>query len=308
MPRRRLAAAGAVAAATAVITSATLGAPASAAVPAQQPPLAAAARGAMAAPQATAGQPAVALQVAGALAGVQPGGPITLARGQGAGPRFVAATQNVRSTNWGGYVALRRGTRFRYVRATFFVPYLHCAQTPGGYSGHWVGLDGLKNATVEQDGILAACQGSTPAYAAWWEMFPNPPVYPNIAVRPGNSILASVFYSARTHRFTLALTDTTNGHHFAVMKSCPASCQRTTAEVISEAPSSGAGILPLADFRAEGYSSIRVTSQHGRRGGLRARWWNTLSVTTVNGHGAVLDQPTSIFRGTAFGMYWMRMS
>ena len=63
------------------------------------------------------------------------------------------------SQNWGGYVAQQHGVKFRYVRATFFVPYVDCASTPSSFSGHWVGLDGAGNATVEQDGILAACQG-----------------------------------------------------------------------------------------------------------------------------------------------------
>jgi len=239
---------------------------------------------------------------------VQPGGPLGLA---GGGPTsrkgITESTQNVVSDNWGGYVALQPGTRFRYIQATFFVPYVDCTSTPDSFSGHWVGLDGASNGTVEQDGILAACQGSTPQYAAWYEMFPQPPVYPDITIRPGNSIVASVYFSASTNRFTLRVTDTTNGEHFTVTRACPAgsTCARASAEAISEAPSGGSGILPLTDFRAEGYSGITVTSRYGRRGGLRSPFWNTLAVTTQNTTGTVLDQPTGIFRGTAFSMYWM---
>jgi peptidase A4-like protein len=246
-----------------------------------------------------------------AATSIQPGGPLGLATGSHASRESIAeSTQNVVSDNWGGYIALKSGTRFRYVQSTFFVPYVDCAGTPDSFSGHWVGLDGASNASVEQDGILAACQGRTPLYAAWYEMFPQPPVYPDITIRPGDSIVASVYYNSSTHKFTLKLTDTTNGRHFSVTRSCPpgASCQRTSAEAISEAPSGATGVLPLTDFRAEGYSGIKVTSQAGRHAGLRSASWNTLAVTTVNSSGTVLDQPTAIFHGTAFSMYWMAES
>jgi hypothetical protein len=221
---------------------------------------------------------------------------------------WAGMTRNVTSDNWGGFAAGHPGTRFRYIQGTFFVPYLDCARSPGAFSGHWVGIDGLGSPTVEQDGIVAACRGTTPVYASWYEMFPRPPVYSSMRVRPGNTIFASVAYSARTHRFTLTLTNTTNGQSFTVAKRCPSGsvCRRSSVEAISEAPSGAHGPLPLADFRAESYTNVRATSQDGHRAGLRSRFWNTLSITTVSfGSGKLLDQPTSIYRGTAFGMYWM---
>jgi hypothetical protein len=105
---------------------------------------------------------------AGTLAHVKPGGPMALPRNQSSAPRaFSGKTVNVVSQNWGGYVARQHGVKFRYVRAAFFVPYVDCASTPSSFSGHWVGLDDAGNGTVEQDGILAACQGTTPVYSAW---------------------------------------------------------------------------------------------------------------------------------------------
>ena len=52
------------------------------------------------------------------------------------------------------------------------------------------------------------------------------------------------------------LRDVTNGRHFSPDPQCAAkACIRSSAEVISEAPSNGSGgILPLADYRAAGYS------------------------------------------------------
>jgi hypothetical protein len=288
-PRIGVTAAGALAAALAA--SAFAAAPAASAVPG---PVTARVR---------AGTPA-----APVVAKVQPGGPITTTRGQRSQARaFSASTSNIVSSNWGGYVAGRQGVRFRFVRATYFVPYLDCASGGASYSGHWVGLDGLGSSTVEQDGILAACSGTTAQYSAWYEMFPLPPVYSSMTVRPGNSIVSSVYYNQNSREFTLSLTNTTTGASFTTTKMCPggSSCQRLTAEAISEAPSSGASILPLSNFRAESFSGVVVTSQQGQRGGLRAPWWNTLAVTTVSEKGTIMDQPTSIAKGTAFSCYWM---
>jgi hypothetical protein len=141
-------------------------------------------------------------------------------------------------------------------------------------------------------------------------MFPRSPVYKSIPIQPGDSIEASVYYRAGARTFTLALTDTTNGGHFSVTRTCPAgsTCRRTSAEVISEAPSSNGSVLPLTDFSAESYSSVAVTDRAGQRGGLRAPNWDTLSIATENSGGNVLDQPTQLSRGAAFDMYWMRAS
>jgi hypothetical protein len=244
------------------------------------------------------------------IARLQPGGPAVLAgslRTAASGTAGTSgSTASAYSLNWGGYAA--SGTRFRYVRATFFVPYLDCSVTPDAFSGHWAGLDGLHNSTVEQAGISADCSGLTPTYRAWYEMTPKPPAFQDIVIRPGDPVVASVFYDRRTRRFTLSVRDTANGHHFRHTATCPsaATCQRATAEVISEAPLGRNGYLPLADFRAQGFSGVRVTSQAGQRGFLRSPHWSTTKITTVNPHGAILDQPSSLYRGSTFEMYWLR--
>jgi hypothetical protein len=237
---------------------------------------------------------------------IQPGGPLLPAGYARIHP--ITNTINVVAGNWGGYAASRQGTRFRYVRASFFVPYVDCKTAPNSFSGHWAGLDGFSNGTVEQTGILAACDGSTPIYSAWYEMFPNPPVYPNIKIHPGESIVASVYYDRATRKFRVSLTDTTNGQHFSRLLGCPrgSACQRTSAEVISEAPSGKTGVLPLANFRAESFVGTKLTSASGHRDGLRSARWNTYRITTVSrSSGRVLDQPTSLMRGSAFSTYWM---
>lgn len=238
---------------------------------------------------------------------VDPGGPALLIRKHPArGP--VMSTNSLASLNWGGYAAFRPGTRFRFVAGTFFVPYLDCATTPNAQSAHWVGIDGLHDSTVEQAGISANCHGSTPVYSAWYELVPNGPVFPHITIRPGDSIAASVYFSRSTSRFTMRLADTTDGQHFSHTAACPAgaTCDRTAAEAISEPPLGHDGYLPLANFRAVGYTNIRVTDQAGNRGGLRSRWWDTSRLTTVTPSGTVLDQPTVLRRGRSFVLYWLK--
>ena len=235
---------------------------------------------------------------------------MVLARGRRAGARWLAQRAGeVQSTNWGGYAATMPGQPFRFIRGTFFVPYVNCSTTPDSFSAHWVGMDGFGTDTVEQAGVLAACNGGTPRYAAWYEMFPRFPVYPGIAIRPGDSVTVSLFFQRSTGRFTIVLTDTSNGAHFSRSLACPSgsTCQRSSVEVISEPPSSGGQVLPLTDFRAESFTGIRVTDQAGHRGTLRSGGWDTVKIINVSAaHNAVLDQPTQLFQGTAFDNYWMR--
>ena len=105
------------------------------------------------------------------------------------------------------------------------------------------------------------------------------------------------------------LRDTTNGRHFTRTLKCAAkACIRSSAEVISEAPSNGSGgILPLADYRAASFSGITLTTSRGRRSGLSSRYWNTYQIIGVGDSSHELAaQPTSLFRGQAFSDYWFR--
>ena len=227
-----------------------------------------------------------------------------------AGPGRVVDGRNVvvHSLNWAGYAAARAGTAFRSVRATFFVPYIDCRSTPGSYSSHWVGLDGLGSSSVEQLGVAAGCAGSQPQYYAWYEMYPKP-VSGVFAVKAGNAIVASVYYQAQHRRFILTLRDLTTGRHFIRSEKCAAkTCLRSSAEVISEAPSDTSGnILPLADYRAASFSGVGLTSSAGHRGGLVSRWWSTYQIIGVGQSSRqVTQQPTSLFRGQAFTNYWIR--
>ena len=241
---------------------------------------------------------------------VSPGGPMVIAgRAAPDGPARPGRAI-IHSLNWAGYAGNRAGTRFRYVSAAFQVPYLDCAAAPKSYSSHWVGLDGLGSASVEQVGIEADCSGSRAQYYAWYEMYPKP-VSVAFQVRVGNAIQASVTYKRSARKFVLTLRDTTNGRHLSRTLKCAAkACLRSSAEVISEAPSNGSGgILPLADYRAAGFSSIALTTSGGRHSGLNSRAWNTYQIVGVGDSSHQLEaQPTSLIGGRAFSTYWFRAS
>ena len=221
---------------------------------------------------------------------VVPGGPLVTAAGR-ARPASTSRPGHtvIHSLNWAGYAANRAGTTFRQVSASFPVPYLNCQGTTPSYSSHWVGLDGLGSSSVEQVGIEADCTGSTAQYYAWYEMYPKPVtiVFP---VRAGNAIQASVTYRQYTRKFVLMLRDTTNGRHLTRTLKCAAkACLRSSAEIISEAPSNGTGgILPLAVTGRKVYSGSTLTTTGGRRSGLSSRYWDTYQMVGVG------DRATSL--------------
>ncbi|HEY7143427.1 MAG TPA: G1 family glutamic endopeptidase [Streptosporangiaceae bacterium] len=219
----------------------------------------------------------------------------------------------IRSVNWSGYAVTRSGKSFRRVQATFFVPYLDCKVAPGTYSASWVGFDGFTGArpdSVEQDGIEADClgkAGKTPRYRAWYELFPKPEIVTGLAIKPGDSVTATVSYASRTAKFQLTVRDNTSGGHFAVTRACAAArCPRNSAQVISEAPASSKGaLLPLADYGAVSFASMAVTDGAGRRGGLRSAHWR-LSKIVQYGDATRnrIAQPTAV-HADSFASYWL---
>jgi hypothetical protein len=220
------------------------------------------------------------------------------------------------SLNSAGYAASRGGTRFRLVRATFFVPYLNCALSKGAFSDEWVGLGGFvgKSVTVQQDGIQANCDSAgRGTYRAWYDMYPRREVLSRLRVRAGDSVTASVFYDATTNKFSLSLTDNTTGGRFAVSRGCPAgmTCPGRSAEIISSAPTRGSGrhlvVKPLADYGAVSYAAIAITDRAGQRSGFRSAFWGATRIIQTEGSAPfrVVSRPTQIQADT-FDTYWSR--
>ena len=228
-------------------------------------------------------------------------------------PRFAPFNTALKSNNWSGYADVACSTcAIRYVATSFTVPSVNCAKSPdGSFAGIFAGLDGITSQTVEQIGVEAGCSGGTASYAAFYEMFPNPPVSFS-GISPGDAISMGVYFNSATHHWQLTLTDVTTGGTIATAQACPSgsSCRNSSAEVIAEAPSSSTGtILPLVDFGQLNHVAIAVTSLNGTRGAMTSNGlWTTDSITMVSSAGKTLAQPGPVYGGQAFQDTWKAAS
>ncbi len=198
------------------------------------------------------------------------------------------------SLNWSGYAVSKRKVTFDSIKATFFVPYLNCAKSPGqAMSSEWAGLDGFvgRSRSVEQVGIAADCSARGRAsYAAWFEMFPLPQSIVPIGIHGGDSVTVSVAYKPSDNVFSLKLTDNTRGDRFARYRKCPAvkvarkplRCVRGSAEVIAEAPATISHghlvISHLADYGAVSFAAIQIIDDKHKRGGIVSARWNATKI------------------------------
>lgn len=180
-------------------------------------------------------------------------GPMIPARGAG-GYGSAAANDTVGSTNWSGYAA--HTGQYKSISATWTEPEVRCPATQVQYSSFWVGLDGYTSNSVEQLGTDAGCNGTTPVYATWFEMYPAFPVYFTNPARPGDHFTASVTVRDGAY-YTLKIADSNRGwsHTVSITRHGLAN---SSAEVIAEAPSSASGVLPLADFGNVYFSAAEV--------------------------------------------------
>lgn len=198
-----------------------------------------------------------------APAHVYPGHPMIMSGAPGSAARSAASggTLNVvRSTNWSGYAShLPRKHTFHSVSASWVQPRARCGGSTGNeFAAFWVGLDGFNSKSVEQTGTDSDCVGTTPHYYGWYEMFPAAPVNFKNTVKPGDHMSASVTFTG-TAKYTLVLKDTTRRWTQTIVKR-NATFARSSAEVITEAPSSGStgAVLPLANFGTVRYSLVRI--------------------------------------------------
>ena len=212
-----------------------------------------------------------------------------------------ATTHNGRttdeSTNWSGYAATGANGAFKSVSASWTEPKATCNGTK--YAAFWVGLDGFTSDSVEQTGTDSDCDGTSPDYYGWYEMYPADPVNYTNTVKAGDHFTASVTFSG-TETYTLVLSDTTQGWTKTTTKN-ESGLDRSSAEVITEAPSSESGVLPLADFGTVTYS---VSAANGTSLGSQ----NPTGIVMINNSGADKDSTSSISSGGAFSNTWIRSS
>jgi peptidase A4-like protein len=212
------------------------------------------------------------------------------------------------STNWSGYAATGANGAFNSVSATWTEPTATCTSSGGGrhgrggsdsYAAFWVGLDGYNSDSVEQTGSDSDCDGTTPDYYGWYEMYPANPVYYTNTVKPGDAMSASVTFSG-TETYTLVLKDTTQGWT-QTQTINESGFDRSSAEVITEAPSSESGVLPLADFGTVNYGS---SDANGTSLGSQS----PTEIVMIDNSGADKDSTSAINSGGGFSNTWIRAS
>jgi hypothetical protein len=128
-------------------------------------------------------------------------------------------------------------------------------------------------------------------------MYPADPVYFSNPVEPGDSMSASVTFSG-TETYTLVLTDNTEGWNQTITEN-ESGLDRSSAEVITEAPSSESGVLPLADFGTVNYS---VSGANGASLGGQ----NPTQIIMVDGNGEQQDSTGAIDSGGGFSNTWIQ--
>ena len=208
------------------------------------------------------------------------------------------------STNWSGYAVTGSNGSFTSVSASWTQPTATCTSSGGRrgsdeYAAFWVGLDGYSSDSVEQTGSDSDCDGRTPDYYGWYEMYPADPVYYTNTVEPGDSMSASVTFSG-TDTYTLVLKDSTRGWT-QTQKISESGFDRSSAEVITEAPccTASGGILPLSDFGTINYTA---STDNGSSMGTQS----PTSIVMVDNSGLDKDSTSSMSSSGAFSNTWIR--
>jgi len=197
------------------------------------------------------------------------------------------------SSNWSGYDVTGHGP-YSSVSSSWVVPAVNCTAT--AYSSFWVGLDGDTTNTVEQTGTDSDCNGLTPSYFGWYEMYPKFPANFGGKVAPGDMLSASVTVGGRGV-FTLVLSNATRGWT-ATTSQMSKKARLGSAEVIAEAPSSSGGVLPLANFGkvnfgASNVNGVSLASQPGLD-----------PITMVQSNNQPKATPSGISSTGAFSVTW----
>jgi hypothetical protein len=213
--------------------------------------------------------------------------------------------KQVTSGNWSGYADDNSGgNKYSSITGKWTEPSVKCTSQEA-LAVFWVGIDGFTSQTVEQDGTLAFCTGSstTPEYFSWWEMFPSNDIQVvGSTVKPGDAIAASVVKSGT--KYTLKLTDsTTKANSFTTTQTCSAAtCKDTSAEWIAEAPSGSGGVFPLAHFST--WTLKAATVKSGTKAGV-IKTFPDDEITMEDSGGKVEAQPGALnAAGNQFKVTW----
>jgi hypothetical protein len=188
--------------------------------------------------------------------------------------------------NWSGYVAT--GGSFTSVAAHWNEPAATCNSSNDLYAP-WVGIDGFGSNSVEQTGVATDCSSGSPSYQAWYEMYPDAPVYYNDPVSAGDSFTGSVTTDGNGS-YTLTISDDTQGW----TETTPGSFQgaNASAEAILESPTAA-----YPDFGQVSFSGFTINGQDASTFGPTA-----LDASNSSG----FEDHTSALSGGAFSVAYQQ--
>ena len=212
----------------------------------------------------------------------------------------------VRSHNWAGYVVSRDDARITRVQGSWIQPAIRCESPTAAYSSFWIGIDGVKNDSVEQIGTEADCLDGKPTYDAWWETFPDPETRIKLAVHPGDHMSASI--RSTGDRYTMTLRNQTTDHEFSKTVDWP-SADGSSAEWIAEAtslcPDDDCQIQLLPDFGAVRFTDAEAaTKSSGLLGATDPRWGLERSVMITQGGRTKAEVSPLGVGGNTFTVTW----
>lgn len=222
-----------------------------------------------------------------------------------------ASHASTTSTNWAGYAVTGSKGSVSFVNGSWIQPTAtKCTSGKHQYASFWVGIDGYSSSTVEQTGTDSDCNGATAVYYAWYEFYPHPSItISTVPIASGDTVYASVTFSSPN--FTVFLKDISTGKSFTKSSSV-STAQRTSAEWIAEAPSSG-GVLPLADFGTIHFgvdsTSVAATNSAtvGGTTGYIGSFSTAVSINMVGAHKKTLVKATTSAISTdlsSFSVTW----
>lgn len=209
---------------------------------------------------------------------------VSFARPMVGGPHHGGFNQN--GGNWSGYAA--SGGTFTSVAADWTEPAVTCDSTNDLYAP-WVGIDGYGDSSVEQTGVTTDCSGGAPVYQAWYEMYPQAPVYYDDPVRAGDAIHASVTTDGGGG-YTLTISDTTRGWTETTPGSYPG--ENASAEAILESPTAA-----YPDFGRVDFTNFTINGQ-------TAATFHPVALDASNADG--FEDHTSALSGGSFSVTYER--
>jgi hypothetical protein len=231
------------------------------------------------------------------------------------------------SLNWSGYAIETSLTNpasnaVSDVTGGWTVPTGIKTASGDAYAAVWVGIDGYSSDTVEQIGTLQEATPKGVSYYAWFEMYPGG-MYEivNFPVVPGDTIAASVQYTGSktivvregrgrettevVENFLLTIANLTHTATFSTTQQIQ-SAQRSSAEWVAEAPSSGNSVLPLADFGVVDFFDCDATV-NGVTGPINDSAWQYDEMTMETSGKVIKALPsalTTVSGSSDFSVAW----